>query len=74
MPSGSIFHCQYIVFIDILSSFIRATIENVEVMKEEVQTMKRKTQNYESLQDKVAQLQVENEVSSLRISACLSAL
>ena len=43
-------------------------------MKEEVQTMKRKTQNYESLQDKVAQLQVENEVSSLRILACLSAL
>lgn len=41
----------------------RATIENVEIMKEEVQTMKRKTDNYESLQDKVAQLQVENEVS-----------
>ena len=40
----------------------RITVENIEVMKETVQSMERKVENYERLQDKVARLEVENEV------------
>lgn len=49
-------------------AIFRATVENIEVMKERVHTMERKIQKYNELESRVAELQVENEVRIHQLS------